>query len=53
MKCDMCDTEATADVVTIRDVMRLCDTCLEGQRQAGIIEGEHDVGWLSGMKGYE
>jgi hypothetical protein len=45
--CDMCDDDATHDVVTSRSTMRLCPTCLNGQERAGVVEGVHDVGWFS------
>lgn len=45
-QCDMCENEADHDVVTIRSTATLCETCLEGQEQAGVVEAVHDAGWL-------
>lgn len=44
--CEMCDDAAEYDVVTVRTTMTLCESCLNGQEQAGVVEGVHDTGWL-------
>lgn len=44
--CDMCENTAEYDVVTTRSTMTLCDSCLDGQERAGVVEAIHETGWL-------